>query len=475
MRSGSPLSLIALAFLILCAGGCSASPAEPTPTADPFSTVAQESIKARAEGEALYEAGRYREALSAFERAQLLSPTHDAALDALIQQAGAQLTPTPTLAPAESALRSTPEPVRTVATTAMPPTLPATPQATAAPQSGQAGPPTVPLPTVNPSDRPVLAPRPGPVATPLPAPSPARVPWAVTSVAVDSDPVALGVPAGTENVYVADGAGVVWLAENGQPPLKRVLAVAGPPAGIAAHADPEHLVIAVRSPPALHRLAVGTGQPVASLALPAAPADVAVDTQIGRAYVLLPALDTLMTVDLNAWQPINTAAELDLVTGLAVDPIAHVVHLGHLNGDLTTVNGTTGAPVSRVSLGDTGLSGVAVLDGRVFAINTPRHELAVYDPPSGGLTRIIVPDEPTSIATAPDQRAVVLLSAAQGSLVAHDAATLAETRRAQLANGVISAGSLAPEALWIRPRLAASSARVYAAVPDAGLLLIAAF
>src|SRR5205823_12145559 len=85
--------LLGATCLALTLTGCSGQSAPPTPT-DPFSGVAQQANDAYAQGMALYEQGRTREALDAFNRARLLSPTDDPRITEMIQRVSTSLTPT---------------------------------------------------------------------------------------------------------------------------------------------------------------------------------------------------------------------------------------------------------------------------------------------------------------------------------------------------------------------------------------------
>lgn len=117
--------------------GCQQA-APPAPTPDPFSAVAEQAKEAFGEGLRAYEAGRYREALTAFERARLLSPNPDPQTLQYIERsrAAAQPTSAPTLT-AEPTLTPTPTrtPVPTATSTSTPvPTATPTPPPTATPR-----------------------------------------------------------------------------------------------------------------------------------------------------------------------------------------------------------------------------------------------------------------------------------------------------------------------------------------------------
>ena len=71
----------------------------PAPAADPFAGLADRSDQAFREGLEAYGQGQYREALTAFDRARVLSPTADPRITQMIERSRAALAPTPTAVP----------------------------------------------------------------------------------------------------------------------------------------------------------------------------------------------------------------------------------------------------------------------------------------------------------------------------------------------------------------------------------------
>ena len=67
----------ALVLAVVASGCASSAPAAPTP--DPFAGLADRSDQAFRQGLEAYGQGQYRDALTSFEQARLLSPTVDAA------------------------------------------------------------------------------------------------------------------------------------------------------------------------------------------------------------------------------------------------------------------------------------------------------------------------------------------------------------------------------------------------------------
>lgn len=88
----------ATAALAVAASGCATGQA-PAPTPDPFASVAEGSDQAFRDGLEAYGQGQYRDALTAFERAKLLSPTGDARIDQMIDRTRAAMAPTATPVP----------------------------------------------------------------------------------------------------------------------------------------------------------------------------------------------------------------------------------------------------------------------------------------------------------------------------------------------------------------------------------------
>src|ERR671937_145624 len=88
----------AVLVLAVVAGGCAGSPAA-SPTPDPFASLADRSDQAFREGLEAYGRGQYRDALSAFERARVLSPSGDPKIEQMIERSRAALAPTATPVP----------------------------------------------------------------------------------------------------------------------------------------------------------------------------------------------------------------------------------------------------------------------------------------------------------------------------------------------------------------------------------------
>src|ERR1700681_737847 len=92
------IGIAAALVLAVVASGC-ASSAPPAPTPDPFAGLADRSDQAFRQGLESYGQGQYRDALTSFEQARLLSPTVDPRIDQMIEQSQVALAPQATPVP----------------------------------------------------------------------------------------------------------------------------------------------------------------------------------------------------------------------------------------------------------------------------------------------------------------------------------------------------------------------------------------
>ena len=93
------LGTTAAVVLALAASGCASGSPVASPTPDPFVGLAERSDQAFREGLEAYGQGRYRDALAAFDRARLLSPTQEPRIDQMLERTRAALAPTATAVP----------------------------------------------------------------------------------------------------------------------------------------------------------------------------------------------------------------------------------------------------------------------------------------------------------------------------------------------------------------------------------------
>src|ERR1700730_11594595 len=92
------IGICAVLVLAVVASGC-ASSAPPAPTPDPFAGLADRSDQAFRQGLESYGQGQFRDALTSFEQARLLSPTVDPRIDQMIVRSQAGLAPKATPVP----------------------------------------------------------------------------------------------------------------------------------------------------------------------------------------------------------------------------------------------------------------------------------------------------------------------------------------------------------------------------------------
>jgi DNA-binding beta-propeller fold protein YncE len=458
--------LLSATCLLLVLTGCSGPSAPPTPT-DPFSTVAQQANAAYAQGMALYEQGRNREALDAFDRARLLSPTDDPRITEMIQRLKAVLTPTPRSVPPTELPKVTPvaaTPVPTAAPTVIPAPQPAPPIAAPTPPPAPSPVPTsVPVPT------------PAPLPTAVPVPTRASV-TAVTTL-VSAGPAALDVLDASDRLFIADRSGLVWIVAHGQPALERPYAVSGTPVGLAADPATGRLYVAVRSqPPAVVVLDAATGQHLASAPLPGDPGEVHLDSSLGLLFVLLPDLDALATLDVRDQKLVGLTPGLAQVTAMALDEGTHMLYLSQLGGQLSIVDGQTGRLAEQLSLTADGLSGIAFAYGRVFAVNTPGRALVEVNLSTAEVSHMSLAAEPESVVVGPLSGAVYVFDRATNAIVKLNPGDGSELGRAIVGDSPTPASfQLQPDALWLRPRMVVSTIdeRIYVIDPQAAMLAVA--
>jgi hypothetical protein len=457
--------------LLTLAGAACSSPSAPVPTPDAFAGVAAQSAQDYQQGQDLYAQGRVREALEAFRQAQLLSPVDDPQINAMVQRTSAELTPSPTPVP----------PTEVPANTATPSPLA---QAVATPTlvgvTASAPPPSQPTPVPAPPPQPTAVPArpPTPLVTAVPprvvapsAPDTAANVSHATSFTVQSGAVAVAVDSTSSNVFVAAASGAIWTLAQGQPSARTPLAVSGQPVGLAVDSATGHLLVTQRGPAALTVLDIPTGQTLASVPLPADPGDLRFDADLQRAFVVLPDQNGLATLDTRDPHVIQVTSDLAQVTGITLDPSTHRLYLSHLDGQLSTLDATSGQPIARERLSGAGLSGVSTINGQVYAVNAPGQELLIYDPAAPSLKHVPLDSEPAAVVTG---STVSVLEPATGAVVELDLMGTVNHVRAQLDGEPLASVPLSPDTLWRRPRMAISptDGTVYVVDPGSGALAV---
>ena len=291
---------------------------------------------------------------------------------------------------------------------------------------------------------------------------------------VSAGPAALDTLDATDQVFVADRSGLIWTVVHGQPALGRPYAVSGTPVGLAADSATGRLYVAVHAqPPAVVVLDAATGQQLASVPLPGDPGDVRLDSSLGLLFVLVPDQAALVTLDVRDMRLIGSTPDLAQVTGIALDDSSHMLYLSQLGGQLSVVEGPTGKLAAQLSLTSEGLTGVAVAYGRVFAVNAPGRELVQVNLTTSEISHLSLAAEPESIVVGPQSGAVYVLDRATSTIVKLDPSDGSELGRAFVSDGV-SATSLQPDTLWLRPRMVVSAVgeRIYVIDPQGAMLAV---
>jgi DNA-binding beta-propeller fold protein YncE len=110
----------------------------------------------------------------------------------------------------------------------------------------------------------------------------------------------------------------------------------------------------------------------------------------------------------------------------------------------------------------------------VFAVNAPGRELVQVNLTTSEISHLSLAAEPESIVVGPQSGAVYVLDRGTSTIVKLDPGNGSELGRAFVGEGV-SATSLQPDTLWLRPRMVVSAAgeRIYVIDPQATMLAVA--
>ena len=364
-----------------------------------------------------------------------------------------------------------PTPVPTIAPTLEPSVV--APPMSAPPSAAQpsvAQPAAAPQPVATPQPR-VAAP---PVPVQAPAPVPQPTPPRVTTVNVAAGPVALAAGLGSDQVFVADRSGLVWVLERGQPILRQPYNVSGEPSGLAVDLAGSRLYVALRNPPVLATLDLSTGQRVADEPLPADPGELVLDTSAGQLSVVLPDRDAIETIDTHTGKALRITPGLRHVTGLALDAGRQRLYVSQLEGKISVIDTSNGAIAATLRVTDLGLSGIALGAEQLYAINTPGQALITLDPLTLTAQQLPLSFEPSAVVVGPFSGTAFVLDAEAASVtrIAADGSVMPDL---SMGDSVPQTAQLDPDNLARRPRLALSSTdeSVYVIEPDAATLAIA--
>jgi len=248
---------------------------------------------------------------------------------------------------------------------------------------------------------------------------------------------------------------------------------------MALDAAGSRLYLAVRAQPGLLVLDALTGQQLASAVLAGSPGEVQLDSALGWLYVVLPDDDAIATIDIRNQQVVRETPGLRHVSGIALDRTSHLLYVTQLEGYLSILDGQDGIIRDTVQLSDVGLAGVAVADGRVYAINTPGRELIAFDPVTLTAHETLLSIEPAAIAASPLSGTLLVLAADNTTLARlspEDGSDLGDVPLSPTAEDQ-PVTPLEVDSLWRRPRLAVgrTDESVYLIEPDAGTLALVKF
>jgi hypothetical protein len=346
--------------------------------------------------------------------------------------------------------------------------------------------PPAPAPVVS-QPRPAVpapaAPTATPQPTPLPSPTPIPTPATAYTTQVGGLPAGLDVDSNSGRFYVVDSSGVIWTtdAPSGQqrPTLGTPWNIGQrSPVDLTVDQTTGYLYVSTRvcapaAPGCILALdGRGGGTPLKSIALPGAPTEVRVDSDLGLLYVAIPERQAIMQVDIRSGKPLRTISDVPQVTSLALDPMRHVLYAGHLGGQVTVVDVATAQVIARPSLTGVGLASVATARGLVYGVNTVTHELAVLEPSSQSISRFGLSAEPAAVAAAEDSGAVYVLTSRSDSILRIDPTDGSELGKVIVSNRSGHVGTRPDDLMSLRPRLVLDPAddTVFATLPEAGTL-----
>jgi DNA-binding beta-propeller fold protein YncE len=303
---------------------------------------------------------------------------------------------------------------------------------------------------------------------------PTPVMASATRIGVPGGPAALAYVDATDELFVADRAGLIWSLQHGQPTLARPYSVPGETVGLAADPATHRLYVAIRGQPSLVVLDSNTGQQLASTALPVDPGDIRLDPGLGYLSIVLPQRDALQIIDTRDLSTVHVTPDLPRVSGIALDDASHTLYLSQLDGQISAVNGMTGEVTGRWILSGNGLAGVAIANDQLFAANSFDKELVQVDLSTGEATRTLLGVEPGAIVVGQGGVLYVLGIDANAILKFDDTAST-EIAREPLGDGTPAVASeLGVESTWVRPRMvvSANDERLYVIEPEAGVLAV---
>src|SRR5207244_1378188 len=279
--------------------------------------------------------------------------------------------------------------------------------------AGPAPPP--PAPVVQSSRPSQSAPAPA-VAHVAPEPTAIPTPTAVPTPATAGASTIGGVPAGIDinpndgHVFIADGSGVIWTTDPSHPArFDRPVNLDRLPVDLAIDHNTGYVFVSARNESSVLVLDAN-GRRLSTIAMPVAPGDLRVDSELGLVYVVLPERQALGVIDGRAGRLLKTIDGMPQVTSIALDPLRHMLYVSHLAGQVTVIDGPSSQVTARLTVTGVGLASVATSRGLAYAVNTATHELAVIEPVALSVSKYVLPAEPAAVAASEGSGSVYVLS-----------------------------------------------------------------
>jgi DNA-binding beta-propeller fold protein YncE len=221
----------------------------------------------------------------------------------------------------------------------------------------------------------------------------------------------------------------------------------------------------------------GSGRQLSSIAMPVAPGDLQLDSELGLVYVVLPAQQAIGVVDGRAGRLLWTIPGLPQVTSLALDPARHTLYASHLAGQLSVIDGRSSQVTARMTLTGVGLESVATSRGLAYAVNTATHELAVAEPVGQSVTRYVLPAEPAAVAASEDSGTIYVLASQPNTVLRIDPTSGMLVGQVTLTDrsgrfGISVSDPSAFQGLRSRMVLNPADQSLYVTLPEAGSLSI---
>ncbi|MBV9893328.1 MAG: hypothetical protein JO020_04075 [Chloroflexi bacterium] len=343
--------------------------------------------------------------------------------------------------------------------------------------------PVPPAPRSAPSQSYTAPEQPAPTAVPA-TPTPIPTPATAYTTTVGGIASGLDVDSATGRFYLVDSTGVIWVTDapaGAQRPTLGTPINIGQrqPVDLAIDQSTGYLYVSSHvceqnAPGCIVALnGRGGGAILRSIALPGAPSQLRVDSDLGLLYVAVPDKQALIQVDVRSGNVLRTISGLPQVTALALDSTRHTLYAAHLGGQVTVIDVPSAQVIGRPTVSGAGLNSIATARGLVYGVNTATHELDVLEPMSQAVARYPLSQEPAAIAAAEDTGAIYVLSSRSDVILQMDPTSGTEIGRVNMASrgghmGLSTGSNL--QALQPRLVLDPHDDAVFASLPDQGEL-----